>query len=155
MPTTAISGGTGASGTATLTARLESYPDYGLGVKVIGTGAIAIDDIRITNSAGQLVASENAEGPTLVPGPLNFQLTDAIALKPDADAWVRSAVSKDLDGDGYPETILTLTAPRPSTTPLAPIVIESRGACGSPRPSSSRRAADRETFARDVLCRPQ
>ena len=127
MPTTTISGSTGSSGTATLTARLESYPDYGLGVDVIGTGAIAIDDIRITNSSGQLVASENAEGPTLVPGPLNFQLTDAIALKPDADAWVRSAASKDLDGDGHPETILTLTAPRPSTTPLVPILIESRG----------------------------
>jgi hypothetical protein len=126
VPTTDFSGGSGTSGTATLTARLASYPDYGLGVKVIGSGSIVIDDIRITNSAGQLVASENAEGPTIDPGPLNFQLTDAIALRPDANATVRSAAAKDLGGDGYPETILTLTAPRPSTTPLAPIVIESR-----------------------------
>jgi len=41
-----------------------------------------------------------------------------------ASASVRSAVARDLNGDGYPETILTLTAPAPSETPLEPIVVE-------------------------------
>jgi hypothetical protein len=72
LPSTTISGGTGTSGTASLTARLASYSDYGLAVKVIGTGAIAVDDIRITNGAGQLVASENAEGPTIRSGSVEF-----------------------------------------------------------------------------------
>jgi hypothetical protein len=86
-----------------------------------------IDDIRITDGAGQLLTSENAEGPTLASGPLNFQLTDATALLTEASATVLSAAAKDLDGDGYPETILTLVAPRPSTTPLQPIIIEASG----------------------------
>jgi len=91
---------------------------------MIGAGAIAVDDIRITDSTGTLIASENAEGPTVVSsGPLSFQVTDAITMLTPASAWVRSAAAKDLDGDGYPEMILTLTTPRPSTTPLDPIVI--------------------------------
>jgi hypothetical protein len=121
-----ITGAAGASGTATFTAALQKHTDYSAFFKVSGTGAIVIDDIRITNSAGQPVASENAEGPTLVPGPLNFRLSDAMALRTEAAA-VRSAAVKDLNGDGYPETILTLTASPPSTTPFAPIIIEASG----------------------------
>jgi hypothetical protein len=123
----AITGATGTSGTATFTFTLLNYPDYQAGFKVMGTGAIAIDDIRITNSAGQLIASENAEGPALLPGLLNFQVTDATTVVAPANAKIRSAAIKDLDGDGYPETVLTLTAPRPSTIPLDPIVIEASG----------------------------
>jgi uncharacterized protein (TIGR03437 family) len=124
LPTSVITGAAGASGTATLTASLGPYSDIRVEFDVGGTGAIAVDDIRITNSAGQLFASENAEGPTLVPGLLNFQLTDAMALLTDASSTVRSAVARDLNGDGYLETILTFTAPVPSETPLEPIVIE-------------------------------
>src|SRR5262245_6127664 len=64
LPSALITGASGASGTATLTVALQNHTDYSAFFKVSGTGAIAIDDIRITNSAGQLVASENAEGPT-------------------------------------------------------------------------------------------
>ena len=78
--TGSIRGATGAAGTETLSARLEAYPDYGFSLKIVGTGAISVDDIRITDSAGQLVASENAEGPTLAQGPLNFQITDAFSM---------------------------------------------------------------------------
>lgn len=127
LPTSVITGATGASGTATLTSRLDPYTDVRAEFAVVGEGAIVIDDIRITNGAEKVLVMEGAEGPTIVPGPLRFQLTDAIALAPDARANARSAAAKDLDGDGYAETILTLTAPRPSTTPLQPIVIEASG----------------------------
>lgn len=95
-------------------------------IKIDGTGAIAIDDIKITDGGGQLVASENAEGPALAAGPLNFQITDAMTLVPKVTAFLLSAVPKDLDGDTYPETILTWTDQNNnSTTPLEPIIIES------------------------------
>ncbi len=127
LPTSVITGAAGASGKATLTSKLESYTDVRAGFTVGGTGAITVDDIRITNSAGTVLTSENAEGPTLAPGPLNFQLTDAIALLPDASASALSAKVHDLDGDGHPETILTLVAPNPSNIPLQPMIIESSG----------------------------
>src|SRR5579872_5411398 len=115
LATSVINNAAGTSSTATLTSNIGAYSDVQVGFKVSGTGTIAVDDIRITNSAGKLVASENGEGPTLVSaGPLSFQLTDGIAMLTQASATVRSAAAKDLDGDGYPETILTLTAPSPS-----------------------------------------
>jgi uncharacterized protein (TIGR03437 family) len=127
LPTSVITGAAGTSGTGTLTSNTGPYSDVQVGFKVSGTGAIAIDDIRVANSAGQLFTSENAEGPALAPGPLTFQVTDAIALFPDASAFAFHAAVHDLDGDGHPETILTLVAPRPSNVPLQPIVIESSG----------------------------
>jgi len=126
LPTSVINGATGTSGTAVLTSNLGPYSDIQVGFKVSGTGSIVVDDIRITDSAGRLFASENAEGPTIVSGgPLGFQLTDAMALLPAASAHVVSAAFRDLNGDGHPETILTLAAPRPSTIPSQPIIIES------------------------------
>jgi len=127
-PGTLIKDSDGTSGTVTLSAALQNYSDYRVEFKVVRTGTIVIDDIRITDGAGQLLASENAEGPTIAPGPLNVQLTDAVALLPAAGATIRSAAARDLDGDGYPEAILTLTGPAPSTTPLDPIVIEASAA---------------------------
>lgn len=127
-PSNVLRGASGSSGTVTTTFTLRNRGDYRIVFALAGTGAIVVDDIRITGASGQLVvASENAEGPSLAPGPLNFQVTDAITLFTPAQASERSAAVKDLDGDGYPETILTLTAPRPSTTPLEPIVIEASG----------------------------
>jgi hypothetical protein len=97
-----------------------------------------IDDIRVTRATtGQLVASENAEGPTLAPGPLNFRITDGRALFTEADSIVRSAAARDLDGNGYPETILSFTAPRPSTIPLPVMIVEA---------SSAMRLATAEVF---------
>jgi FG-GAP-like repeat/Viral BACON domain len=128
-PGNVFRGVSGSSGNITATFRLNNHGDYRVGFGIDGTGSIVIDDVRITDANGQVVASENAEGPTLAPGPLNFQLTDAIALLTEASATVVSAAAKDLDGDGYPETILTLAAPRAitSTTPLQPITIEASG----------------------------
>ena len=81
-----LRGASGSSGTVTTTFRLNNHGDYRVRFAIDGTGSIVIDDIRITDANGQLVASENAEGPSLAPGPLNFQLTDAIALLTPAQA---------------------------------------------------------------------
>lgn len=117
------------AGIASGSAVLGAQTDYQVLFKIVGTGAIVIDDIRITDASGRLVASEGAEGPALVAEqrPLQFRLTDGTSLVPDAGATLRSATLRDLDGDGYPELVLTLTAPRPSTTPIAPIVVEASG----------------------------
>lgn len=122
-----LKGASGASGTVTTTVRIGNHADYRVFFAIDGRGSIVVDDIRVTDSSGRLVASESAEGPSLAPGPLPFQVTDAIALLTPARAHAVSAAAKDLDGDGYPETLLTLAAPRPSTTPLEPIVIEASG----------------------------
>lgn len=126
VPTGSITGAAGATGTATLTATLFDFPDYAAGFKINGTGAIAIDEIKITDASGQLVASENAEGPNIVPGPLNLQLTDAVMI-PTA-GFLRSAGAKDLDGDNYPEAVLTVTDPNNnSTTPMPIVVVQANG----------------------------
>ena len=135
-PDAVLRGASGSSGTVSTPFRLNNHGDYHVMFSIDGRGSIVIDDIRITDASGQLVASENAEGPTIAPGPLDFQLTDAITVLTPASASVRSVTVKDLDGDGYQETILTLTAPPPSTTPLAPIVIESSARMRSPRAPS-------------------
>jgi hypothetical protein len=126
-PDAVLRAASGTSGTASTTFTLNNHGDYLAFFSINGTGSIVVDDIRITDANRQLVASENAEGPSLAPGPLGFQMTDAMMLITPAQASARSAVAKDLDGDGYPETTLTLTAPRPSETPLEPIVVEASG----------------------------
>lgn len=67
LPETTISGVAGDSGIATVTRTLGAFNDYEAAWNVMGTGAIAIDDIQIVNVAtGQVVASENAETPAIV-----------------------------------------------------------------------------------------
>ena len=125
-PSAVISGPTGFSATVSTTFSLHNYTDYQVGFNINGTGAIIIDDIRITDAAtGTLVASENAEGPTLAPGPLNFQVTDATSLLTTGHATVDGVAVRDLNGDGYPETILTITNARDLATLFQPIIIES------------------------------
>jgi hypothetical protein len=125
-PTTGLPGGTG-SGTASATLALGPQTDFRVEFKMIGTGTIVIDDLQITNGTGQLVASENAEGPSLVAGPLNFQLTDAMTLFPPGQASALATTAKDLDGDDHPETLLSLYGLPSCGVPLQPIVIESSG----------------------------
>lgn len=126
-PGTVIRGAAGASGVATLTGSLSNYSDYHLSFGIVGTGAIVIDDLRITDASGRVIASENAEGPALVAGPLNFRVTDAISVLTPSSGGLRSIAVKDLNGDGYPEAILTLTAPAPSNIALEAIVVEASG----------------------------
>lgn len=107
---------------------LHNWPDYQVTFNTGGPGSIVIDDIRITNaSTGQLVAAENAEGPSVAPGPLNYQVTDATAMLTSGNATALSVAAKDLDGDGYPETILTITNASNLATLFQPIIIESSG----------------------------
>src|SRR5262245_57870635 len=127
-PSRNINGSSGSSGTVTTTFSLHNWPDYQVNFAFPGTGAIVIDDIRITDaSTAQLAASENGEGPSVVPGPLNYQVTDATAMLTSGDASVIGAAASDLDGDGYPETILTITNARTLASLFQPFVIESRG----------------------------
>jgi hypothetical protein len=125
VPTTDFTGGAGSTGTATLTASLLNYDDYQMAFVVREAGTIVIDDIRVTDTAGRLVASENAEGPTIASGPLNLQVTDATSLSFEARSLLRSAVVHDLNGDGYSESVLTVSGPRPSTSPVPITIVES------------------------------
>jgi hypothetical protein len=120
-----LRGASGSSGTVTTPVRLNNHGDYRVFFAIDGRGSIVIDDIRITDASGQLVALENVEGPSIAPGPLNFQVTDAIALLAPARATALAVATKDLDGDGYPETLLTLYGYPNASVPLQPIVIES------------------------------
>ena len=53
---------TASLGSATLTSTLLNYPDYKVVWNVVGTGAIAIDNIRIVNlTTGETIAAEDLE----------------------------------------------------------------------------------------------
>jgi hypothetical protein len=67
LPTFIIAGQAGDTGTATLTDMLGPYTDYEVFWNFFGTGAIAIDDIQITDvTTGAVAATANAE-PASVP----------------------------------------------------------------------------------------
>jgi len=71
LPSITLDGQAGDQGSATLTNTLDNYSDYRAGWNIIGTGAIAIDNIQIVNlTTGQTVATEDAElvAPGLLPG---------------------------------------------------------------------------------------
>jgi len=62
LPSFTITGQAGSVGTATLTNTLNSFSDYEARLNIVGTGAIVVDDLQITDmSTGQVVASEDAE----------------------------------------------------------------------------------------------
>jgi hypothetical protein len=125
--TTLLPGAAGSSGTATTTFTLHNWPDYQVQFNIGGSGSIVVDEISITDANGHLVASENAEGPTFVPGPLNFQLTDAMATLTMRNATVHGVGLKDLDGDAYPEAILTIQNANTYADFFQPIVVEASG----------------------------
>lgn len=63
LPSIIVDGRAGDQGSATLTNTLENYTDYRAGWNIIGTGAIAVDNIQIVNlTTGELVVVEDAEG---------------------------------------------------------------------------------------------
>jgi VCBS repeat protein/fibronectin type III domain protein len=77
----------------------------------------------LVRSGGQSLQSEPL---TIAPGPLGFQVTDSIEGLATG-GYFRSVAVRDLNGDGYPEVILTFSAPPPSTTALPAMVIEANG----------------------------
>ncbi len=124
-----FNGPPGVSGIDSLRFTLGNFPNYVVGVKIPNTGTFVVDDIRVTDAGGQLVASENAEGPTLAPGGLNVQISDSATLVPEAGGVASSVAVRDLDGDGYPEVILGLTnvTGSPNTPSRKVLVIEASG----------------------------
>ena len=61
LPSLVITGPAGAAGSATLTSTLGAFPDYEAAWNVIGTGAILVDDVVITDvTTGKMIASEDA-----------------------------------------------------------------------------------------------
>lgn len=59
LPSLVITGAAGAAGSATLTSTLGAFADYEAAWNVIGTGAIVVDDIVITDlTTGKAIASE-------------------------------------------------------------------------------------------------
>jgi hypothetical protein len=126
LPSVRFGGTLGDTGTAELTNTMGLFGDYRAQWNVVGTGSVAIDAIRIVDtSTGQLVAVEDAEGPSIDGGPLGFRLADAatLALGPPSQQYlIRSATVRDLDGDNYPEAVLTVTT-YPDQLPQAPVII--------------------------------
>ncbi len=116
LPSVTITGPAGAEGSATLTNTLGPYSDYEARWNVVGTGAIAIDDIQITAAAtGQIVASENAErlAPTVGPG---IQLLNGASVVTDPAPVIAGRASLRLSAFGTAATRPTVVALSTSTT---------------------------------------
>jgi endo-alpha-1,4-polygalactosaminidase (GH114 family) len=65
LPSTVVNGPTGSSGSAELTNTLGAYTDYHVRWNIVGTGAIAVDDVVITDmGTGQAVATEGVDAVT-------------------------------------------------------------------------------------------
>lgn len=127
LNSTRITGVSGDKGTATLTSTLANFNDYQARWNVVGTGAIAIDEIKITNvNTGAVVAYENAEEGTTSVDPsiallkaglindvvrgaevkVNYSQYDTVGVH---SYWYRSALIADLNHDGSNEVLFTVT----------------------------------------------
>jgi hypothetical protein len=83
LPSVVVTGPAGSTGTATLTNTLGPYTDYQARWDVIGTGAISIDNIQISDvTTGQVIATENAEGTAPGVGP-GLQLQNGALVTTD------------------------------------------------------------------------
>jgi uncharacterized protein (TIGR03437 family) len=98
LPSTTITGATGAAGTAVLMNTLGPYNDYQAQWNVIGSGGISIDNIQITDGvSGAVVASENGE--TVAPGVASgLQLNGAIVVT-DPSLVIAGKASLRLNGN--------------------------------------------------------
>ncbi len=82
LSSTTITGSVGETGIIKLTSTLGAYSDYQVLWNVVGTGAIAVDEIQIINfSSGDLMGSENAEQGVKVP----YTWIDLGAVMPISD----------------------------------------------------------------------
>lgn len=127
LNSTRITGVSGDTGTASLTSTLANFPDYQARWNVVNTGAIAIDDIKITNlTSGAVVAYENAEEGTasvdpsivLLKSGLINDVTRGTELTLDFSQYdssvphsyfYRSSLVADFNHDGNKEVLLTVS----------------------------------------------
>ncbi|MBG9390610.1 hypothetical protein [Caenimonas aquaedulcis] len=61
LPSLVINGAPGTTGTGTLTVTLGAYDDYEVGLSIVGTGSILIDDFRIADSVTGVIVNESVE----------------------------------------------------------------------------------------------
>ncbi len=128
IPSEFFGGSPGSTGTVTLKRSLGPYSDYAVIWSIGQTGEVLIDDIQIVkDSNNEVIAAEDAEGPHIIGGPLNFQILESQTFPPLSPApgqsfTLRSASVQDLDGDGRPEVVITLTT-YPDQVPQPPVIL--------------------------------
>jgi hypothetical protein len=95
----------------TMTRTLKSYDDYTLLWEITGQGAIAIDSVKVTESAtGRTLVETDFEEPPIKQGLLPFQITDTKTYHLGDEGFeysIRGANVQDLDGDGVAEAVIT------------------------------------------------
>ena len=116
LPGFTITGASGDTGTATLTNTLGPYNDYRAQWNIIGTGAIAINEIRITDAAtGTAIATEDCEESAPVVGP-GLQLQNAAAVVTDPAVVISGKASVRLKNYGALTTNPSAWSLAPNTT---------------------------------------
>jgi hypothetical protein len=138
LPSRQFTGSVGEEGELNLASTLGPYNDYRVHWNIVGKGGIAIDSVSLVENAPViLVAKTNFEPLELSQGLLPFAITDSktVPLGSDnRDYWWRSASTRDLDGDGKAEAVLTVTTyPDQIFKPV--IVLGSRGEISNVAPS--------------------
>ena len=118
LPSITLNGKAGDSGSATLINTLLDYTDYEARWNVVGTGAIAVDNVRIMDvTTGQEVASENAENTV----PLFADSRPDYLYPPTVDMPDFSKIALDWLGNGF-----TRIEGRPGAIPGAfPVLVMS------------------------------
>jgi hypothetical protein len=112
LPSFTIKGAAGASGTATLTNILGPYTDYQARWNVVGTGAIAIDEIQlIDGSTSRVIASEDGEA-TLPSVGTGLRLQNGATVVTDPSLVIGGSASVALSNFGN-------IATDPAVVPLA------------------------------------
>jgi uncharacterized protein (TIGR03437 family) len=113
LPSSTLTGQAGTTGTATLTSTLGAYTDYQARWNISGTGAIAIDNIQLTDvAAAKPIAFDDAEGTGPVPGS-GIQLQNGASLVTDPSLVVAGQGSIRLKNFGSivtNSTVLPLAA---------------------------------------------
>jgi hypothetical protein len=143
LNSTLINGVSGDTGSVTLTSSLANFTDYQARWNIVGTGAIAIDDIKIVNLAtGTLVVLENAEEGTEINDPrLKPGLINDVVLGPEITLdfsqyakdgihttyYLRSGVIADLNDDGKNEYVFSVS-PYPQISIPLTVIGDDKGA---------------------------
>ena len=113
---TTVTGPAGATGTATVNAMLGAYTDYYFFWGINGTGAISIDNIQVIDGAtGKVIASEDAEGTAVGPGP-GLILNPAGSITTDPALVIGGKASVRLTGSATLSTKPAVLQLAPNTT---------------------------------------